>query len=424
MNLARSAFLLSVTFVAQASAENWPQWRGPKNDGISNETGLPAEFGEKKNLVWKLNLPGEGSSTPCVWGNKLFLTSADETNATVGMCIGTEGKELWRVPLGKGGRAAKKDEGNTASPSPSTDGKHVWFFVGSGEVACVDFEGHEVWKFNAQERYGRFRNQYGMHSTPALYEGKLYFQLLHDGGQNVICVDAATGKDDWKVDRQSDGQAEALHSYASPFVWTNGKEALLITHGNDYSIAHDLKDGKEVWRVGDLNGKDTKYNYTYRFVSSPVVTPEMIVIPTAKGGPVVAVNPNAHGKVNAESEYTIWRKKAGTPDVPSPLVHDGLVYIVRENGLFQCWDAKTGEEKYPPERLRSGKRYRASPVYADGKIYAVCRDDGTVSVIKAGPKFELLAENKLPDDIAASPVVADGRIYFRGYKALYAFGTK
>jgi len=147
------------------------------------------------------------------------------------------------------------------------------------------------------------------------------------------------------------------------------------------------------------------------------------VIPTAKGGPVVGVNPKARGRVNAESDYTIWRNRGGTPDVPSPLVHDGLVYIVRENALFQCWDAATGKEKYPAQRLHPG-RYRASPVYADGKIYAVCRDGGFVSVIKAGPNYELLAENNLGDDIAASPAVADGRIYFHGYKALYAVGMK
>lgn len=424
MNRLATAAAVCLALTAVARADNWPQWRGPKNDGISAEKGLPAEFSETKNLVWKLDLPGVGSSTPCVWGDRIFLTSGDESNNLLGLCLSTAGKEVWRVVLGKGGGAGrKKDEGNNASPSPSTDGKHVWFCFGSGDVACLDLDGKEVWKFDAQKRYGQFRYGYGMHSTPVLHDGRLYFQLLHDGGQNVICIDAASGNEVWKVKRQSDGRAECLHSYASPFVWTNGKESLLITHGNDYTIAHDLKDGAEVWRVGDLNGKETKYNPAFRFVSSPVCTPDLIVIPTAKSGPVVAVNPNARGKVTAESEYTVWRKRNGTPDVPSPLVHDGLVYFVRESGSLQCWDAKSGEEKYPAQRLHPG-RYRASPVYADGKIYAVCRDGGFISVVKAGPKFELLAENHLPDDIAASPAVADGRIYFRGYKSLYAIGTR
>lgn len=422
MNLFR-ALLVCCMLATPALADNWPQWRGPKNDGISAETGLPTEWSETKNVVWKLAMPGMGSSTPCIWDDKIFLTSGTDMNELVGMCIGTDGKEIWRKTLGKGGGAAKKDEGNNASPSPSTDGKHVWFCFGSGDVVCCDFAGAERWKFNAQERYGKFRYGYGMHSTPVLHEGKLYLMLLHDGGQNVICVDATTGNDVWKVNRESDGQAECLHSYASPFIWSNGSSALLVTHGNDYAIAHDLKDGKEVWRVGDLNGPDNRNRRTFRFVSSPICTPDLIVIPTAKNGPVVAINPKAHGKVNADSKDTIWRQKVGTPDVPSPIVYDGLVYIVRENGFLQCWDAKTGAIKYTEQRLGAG-RYRACPVVADGKVYAVGRDNGLTTVVKAGPKFDVVGENRLSDTFAASPVIADGRIYLRGMKTLYAIATK
>ncbi|HJZ94530.1 MAG TPA: PQQ-binding-like beta-propeller repeat protein [Gemmataceae bacterium] len=422
MNRLRSAVVACLTFTAPAIADNWPQWRGPKNDGISEEKNLPGEWSESKNMVWKLPLPGMGSSTPCVWGNRIFLTSADASNQLLAMCVSADGKEMWRKVINKGaGIARKADEGNNASPSPSTDGKHVWYFFGTGEVACFDFDGNEVWKFNAQERYGRFKLGYGMHTTPALHAGRLYFQLLHDNGQNVICVDASTGKDVWKVDRWSDGRVENLHSYASPFVWMDGKDALLVTHGNDYTIGHDLKDGKEVWRVEGLNPKEN-YLETLRFVASPVCTPDLIVIPTAKNRQVAAIKPTARGTISPGNEAEVWRRPSGTPDVPSPVVHDGLVYIVRETGNFQCWDAKTGKDVYESQRLHQNK-HRASPVYADGKIYAISRD-GVVSVVKAGPKFELLASNRMKDDITASPVVADGRIYLRGFKNLYAIGTK
>ena len=405
------------------SLDNWPQWRGPKNDGISTAKALTAEFSDTKNVLWKLPMPGMSGATPCIWGDRIFLTSGDDQDQLVALCVSTDGKELWRKVLGKGGGKARGDEGNGSSASPSTDGKHVWFFVGSGELACMDFDGNEVWKFNVQERYGRFRIQFGMHSTPALHEGKLYLQLLHDGGQHVICLDAATGKEEWKVDRPSDGRAECLHSYASPLVWTNGSDAYLVTHGNDYTVAHDLKDGKELWRVGGLNPKG-KYNPTLRFVASPLVTPELIVIPTAKNGQVVALKPSARGKVEAGSEHELWRRPAGTPDVPSPLLHDGIVYLVRENGFLQCWDAKTGKDHYSPQRLHNS-RHRASPLYADGKIYIAARD-GVVSVVKAGPTFELLAENRMAagEQITASPVAANGRLYIRGFKNLYAIGTK
>jgi outer membrane protein assembly factor BamB len=405
-------------------AENWPQWRGPRNDGVSAETGLPAEFSESKNCIWKLPMPGMSGATPCVWGDRIFLTSGDDKDQLVALSVSTDGKELWRKVLAKGGGKARGDEGNGSSASPSTDGKHVWFFVGTGDLACFDFAGNEVWKFNLQDRYGKFRIQFGMHSTPASFQGKLYIQLLHDGGQNVICLDAATGKEAWKVDRPSDGRAECLHSYASPFVWTDGKDAAyLVSHGNDYAVAHELKDGKEIWRIGDLNAK-AHYNPTLRFVASPLCTPSLIVVPSAKNGPVVAVKPSARGKVNAGSEYEVWRRPNGTPDVPSPLVHDGIVYLARENGFLECMDAESGKDLYVPQRLHNS-RYRASPLVADGKVYLAARD-GVVTTVKAGRTFESLAENRLApgEEITASPFTADGRLYIRGFKNLYAFGTK
>ena len=411
---------LVLAAAAPCSAVNWPQWRGPKNDGVSAETNLPAAFSPTKNVLWTAKMSGMGGATPCVWGDRIFLTSEEERDL-VAQCFSTSGKELWKKALGKSTGKARKDEGNGASASPSTDGKHVWFFVGSGDLACLDFEGKEVWKFNLQERYGQFKIQFGMHSTPVLHEGRLYLQLMHDGGQYVICLDGADGKQVWKVDRPSDGRDECLHSYASCFLWTNGKDAYLVAHGNDYTTAHDLKDGKEIWRLGGLNPKGN-YNRTLRFVASPLCTPELIVVPTAKNGSVVALKPTATGKVEPGSPHEVWRKPNGTPDVPSPLLHDGIVYLVRENGFFQALDATTGVEHYPPQRLYND-RHRASPVYADGKIYVVSRQ-GVVNVLKAGPRFEVLATNRMDDEMTASPVVVDGRIYLRGFNNLYAIGTK
>jgi outer membrane protein assembly factor BamB len=152
-----------------------------------------------------------------------------------------------------------------------------------------------------------------------------------------------------------------------------------------------------------------------------VATPELIVVPSAKGGPVVGVKPDARGKVNTGNQYEQWRKTSNTPDVPSPLVHGGLVYLCRENGVLICLEAKTGRQLYS-QRMHSA-RYRASPVYADGKVYLTARD-GVFTVVKAGPKFEVLATNRLPDQFSASPVVANGRIYLRGFKALFAIGTE
>jgi outer membrane protein assembly factor BamB len=398
-------------------AENWPQWRGPNYDGVSKETGLPTAWSAEKNVLWKLPLPGVGGSTPAVWVDRIFFTSQDGDDLVL-MCVRTDGKELWRRKLGTGKFKARGDEGNLASASPSTDGKHVWVFVGSGELGCFDFEGNEAWKVNLQERYGRFKIQFGMHSTPLLYEDRLYLQLIHSGGARVAALEKATGKAVWSIERKSDGRAECEHSYASPCLWRNGKDAYLITHGNDYAIAHRLSDGSEIWRVAGLNPKE-HYNFTLRFVASPVAVADLIVVPSAKHGPVVGVKPGAAGLIEDGNDGQLWRLPKDTPDVPSPLVYDNLVYLCGEMGNLICLDAKTGTIHYN-KRIHTS-RYRASPVLADGKLYLTARD-GTFTVMRPGPKFEVLTTNVLPDELTASPAISGGRIYLRGFRTLWAIG--
>src|SRR5436305_1052846 len=161
-----------------ARADNWPTWRGPGSNGISKETGLPAEWGPKKNIAWKLPLPGMAGSTPIIWGDRIFLTSADGPDLVL-LCADTSGKVVWKRKVGSGTKKFMKGEGNQASASPCTDGKHVWAFVGTGDFACFDFQGKQIWTFNAQDRYGQFDIQHGIHNTPVLHEDRLYWNLLH-----------------------------------------------------------------------------------------------------------------------------------------------------------------------------------------------------------------------------------------------------
>jgi outer membrane protein assembly factor BamB len=423
--LAPSLLLASCVVVsgaAGARAENWPSWRGPENNGISHEARLPVEWGEGKNVAWKLPLPGKAGSTPVIWGDRLFLTSADNNDLAL-LCVGTDGKLLWKRKIARAVRLAiKRDEANEASASPSTDGKHVYAFVGSGDFVCFDFDGNEVWKFNVQDRYGKFRIQHGMHSTPLLHGDRLYLSLLHSGGHWVIALDKATGKEVWKVTRPTDAQSESKEAYTSPCLWQNGKEECLVVLGCDYTTGHRLSDGAELWRLAGLNPK-ARYNYAFRIIASPVATPDLLVVPTARGVTVVALKPGASGRIEPGSPFEQWRTARGSPDVPSPLIQNGQVYLCRENGVLICLDAKTGQELYQ-KRLHES-RYRASPVYADGKVYLTARD-GTFHVVKAGPTYELLTTNTLPDEFTASPAIANGRIYLRGFRALYAIqeGTK
>ena len=177
-----------------------------------------------------------------------------------------------------------------------------------------------------------------------------------------------------------------------------------------------MVDGGEIWRCGGLNLKD-RYNPSLRFVASPVAVPGLIVVPSAKNGPVLGLKPNAKGDITSTDEGHLWRLDDNTPDVPSPLIHDGLVYLCRENGVLICIDAQTGEEIY--QQRTHNNRHRASPVYADGKVYLTSRD-GLVTVVKAGRKFEILAQNNINETIASSPAISNGTIYLRSYQALYA----
>ncbi len=424
-----AGLILALVVTSNASAENWPSWRGPTQNGISTETNLAVEFGPDKNVAWKIPLPGQAGATPCIWGDNIFLTSVDDDDFLL-MCIGTDGKEKWSRTIGNGNERVRGDEGNYASPSPSTDGKHVWTMFGQGDLACYDFDGNEVWAFNLQDRYGKFRIQFGMASSPVLHNGRLYLQLIHGEGRptteeaRVVALDASTGEEVWQSGRVTGASQENEHSYASPTLYNDGKEAYLVTHGGDYAIAYDLEDGKELWRLAGLNPRDDpnrRYHPTLRFVASPVANEGMVVVPTAKNGPVVAIKGSARGTIDSDSSNHMWTRPQNTPDVPSPLIKDGLVYLCRENGNLLVLDAKTGKEH--AENRTTRDRHRASPVWADGKIYLTARG-GVITVVKEGPKFEILAQSDLGEEISASPAISNGTIYLRTFNSLWAIRQK
>jgi outer membrane protein assembly factor BamB len=406
---------------AFARGENWPQWRGPTGTGVSAETGLPAQWDQTTGVLWRRPLPGPAGSTPIVWNGRIFLTSADAEGGLRLLAIDRAGQILWNQKITDGDQDVRSGEGNFASPSPSTDGRRVWAMFGNGVLTCRDVDGGEVWTVDLQERYGPFNIQFGMTSTPLLDGDRLYVMCMYTGASYIACLNKNTGEEIWKHNRASDAIAECEHSYASPVLYRDDQREFLLAHGADYVTAHRLTDGSEIFRCGALNGKGPLYNPTLRFVASPAAADGLIVAPSAKKGPVLGLRPDATGDVTASGEGRLWRLERGTPDVPSPLIHDGLVYLCSEEGVLMCVDAKTGEVHYN-ERVQVG-RHRASPVYADGKIYVVSRS-GVVSVVRAGPKYELLAKNDMKEDVAASLAISDGRIYVRTFDALYAVGEK
>ncbi len=420
----RTSLVLTATLVLaswsanRACGDNWPTWRGPSQNGISAEKNLPTKWSKTENVRWRLPLPGPAGASPVVWGKQIYLTTVDGEDLLL-IAANAAGKELWRRKLGTGNKDVRGDEGNSASPSPVTDGEHVWSLMAGGELACFRPDGGEVWQANLQQRYGNFQIQFGMTSTPVVDEERLYLQLIHSGGAQIVALDKRTGEELWKQKRPSDARDECEHSYSSPVIYRDAERRYLLSHGADYIVAHDLKSGAELWRCGGLNLKH-KYNPTLRFVASPACVPGLIVVPSAKNGPVLGLKPDGMGDLTDNAAAHLWTRHENTPDVPSPVIHDGLVYLCRENGDLLCLDAATGAEKYLERTHRM--RHRASPVVADGKLYLAARD-GLVSVVKAGPAFELLAQNELGEDISSSPAIADGVLYLRTFAALYAIGN-
>lgn len=411
-------------------ADTWPQWRGPRGDGVSTETNLPTQWSQTQNVKWRCELPGQAGATPVVWNDRIFLTSSDGDDLVL-LCVrASDGTQLWQKRVGTGNQDARAGEGNSASPSPSTDGEHVWCFFGTGILACYTVDGEERWKLDVNDRFGKLDIQFGMTSTPVLDGESLYLQLIHgpmkfdDSSRigKVIKLDKRTGNTVWEIDRVTDAAFECKHSYASPFIYRDAVREFLVVHGADCITGHRMEDGTELWRFGQLNGP-TKTNPkdndpTFRFVASPLVVPGMILVPTAKEGPVVAlkVNDELKGDCSANTDLVAWISPR-TPDVSIPLLVDGLVYLLHKDGRLQCLDAKTGEEIYF-SRTYTGQ-HRSSPIYADGHIYFQS-SDGHCTVVRPGRQLEIVATNMLDEPITASAVTANSTLFIRSYKALYA----
>jgi outer membrane protein assembly factor BamB len=337
------------------------------------------------------------------------------------MAVNTAGTVLWQKKFSSGSWDKRDGESTGANPSPSTDGEHVWFFAGTGDLACFDFAGNIIWQFDVQDRYGEIDTWWGMASSPLLDGDRLYLLLLHANAQLVVALDKHTGKEIWRVNRPSKASSESLQSYTTPLIYRHDGQEFLLTHGSDTIVAHNLADGSEIWRSAGLQ-KPNDYNPYFRFIASPSVSEGVIIVPSAKNGPVLAIAPKgARGDITSKDQFFRWKNSSGTPDVSTPLIHDGLVYMLRKNGVLHCHELATGKEIYKERTFNY--RHRSSPVYADGKVYCIAYD-GTVSVVRAGRQFEMITQTKMKENTTASLAVSNGTIYMRTYKALYAISLQ
>jgi len=421
MRRQKSPLALIIVFAVivsnNALAGNWPQWRGPQLNGTSDERNLPLKWGAEENVSWKLALPDRSGSTPIVWGERIFLNVAEGDNLYLWCVERAKGAILWKKLLGGGNNRQRKH--NMSSPSPATDGKSVYVMTGTGILKAFDFQGKELWSRDIQKDYGAFGLQWGYASSPLLHEDALYVQVLHgmktDEPSYVLRINRATGKTVWKVERPTNAIMESPDAYSTPAPLRHAGKTEIVVTGADVVTGHDAATGKELWRAGGLNPENAPF---YRIVASPIVHDGIIYAPT-RIKPLLAFRAGGRGDIT--KSHLVWSAQFG-PDVPTPVTDGKYFYIVGDKGIVWCLDAKTGKEVYGPVRIKSGD-YSASPVLADGKIYAT-NEEGLTTVIKAGEKFEVLAENNLNEYSLSSPAISDGQIFLRTAGHLYCIGKR
>ena len=408
------AVALLVGMCGTISAANWPGFRGPTGDGISQEKKLPLKWSATENVRWKTALPEGGNSSPVVWGNRVFLTQAvDKGSRRLVMCFDrANGKLLWQRET----RYADKEPTHTDNPycsaTPVTDGTRVIASLGSAGLVCYDYSGKELWRHPV----GKLEHIWGNASSPILY-GNLCIQWCSPGPrQFLLAVDKSTGKTVWESQEpgglkgeDKDSQSWA-GSWSTPIIVKAGDHDELILCVPEKVRGLDPHTGKERWSCGGLS----KLVYT-----SPVHADGIVVAMSGYHGPALAVRTGGQGDVTAT--HRLWRHTEKISQrIGSAVIVDEKVYILNEDGLAQCFELKTGKEVRQKERL-SSERSWGSLVAGAGRLY-VTNHAGETLVLKADPSFELLAKNKLGERVMASCAVSDGTLFIRSYQHLWCIG--
>lgn len=422
-------------FAAFCRAENWPQWRGPNLNGSTSETNLPDNL-DPKNAAWTTELPGSGASTPVVFGDHVFLTALDaKEKMLVAIAVDRKsGKILWQKQCGVGFRTSGRSD--MTSPSAITDGKTVTFYFGTGDLACFDFQGNQKWARNIEQDHGPFNVQWLYGSSPLLYKGKLYVQVLHRNvppgrrgnpaagaslaDSYLLIIDPATGKDLHKVIRPTPARAESQESYATPIPYEGKQRTEIILVGGDVVTGHDPETGNELWRAGGWNPEFITH---WRLVPSVVIANDLVIACAPKNGPVMAWKPGGSGEVT--NTHLAWKTTETTSDVCVPLYYNDKLYVLNGDGdkSLSLVDAATGKITWK-QPIESRAVFRASPTGADGKIYCMNEAGQTWVLSASEPKILSQSDLKSEKPARASITASQGVLFVRTADKLYCFAKK
>jgi len=431
--LVSSLALLSTT----VGATNWPQWRGPGGMGISTEKNLPVEWSATKNIKWKTPIAGRAHSSPVVWGNRLFLTTAIEGPLVPGakavkhmdgdkeflhpdsigadrkhtfkvICLNTSnGKVLWEQTAFEGTPYDNRHRKSSfAASTPATDGKMVYAFFGTEGLYAYDMNGKLQWKADL----GKLGTVgMGTGTSPILHEEFVIVQCDEENGAAsfIVALDKKTGKEVWRTPRK------VQVSWATPILVTTAKRSELIASGTEAVIAYDPATGKELWRHKGVESNA---------IPSPVANQEMVFISAGFPAKIaMAIRLGQSGDLT-DSTNVAWKYVKGTAYVPSPILYGDYLYLTTDRGILTCLDAKTGEVKYEGGRIPIPATFTASPVAFEGKIL-LTSEDGDTFIVKAGPRHEILGTNSVGEPVYASPAISDRKIFIRGENNIYCIGS-
>ena len=430
---------------ADSEKGSWPSFRGPGASGIAEGQNLPDQWNVKtgENLLWRTPIPGLAHSSPVVWGNRIFLTSAVSSDPKASFRPGLygdgdaskdrsrhrwmiyaldklSGKILWERTAHEGEPVDKRHIKSTyANATPATDGRIVVAWFGSQGVHAYDLDGRFLWKLDLGRvdmgAYDIPTYEWGPASSPIIWNGLVILQCDTQTDSFLLALDAETGKTVWKTER------EELPSWGTPTVANTDAGPVLVANASNFIRGYDPRTGKEVWRIG----RSSKIT-----APTPIFADGVFVVVSGRGPerPIFVVRPNARGDLTladgqTTSEQVVWSRTGRGSYMPTPLVYRGLLYVLGNNGLFDVYKLGTGEEVYRQRLPTVGSGFSASPVAADGKIY-LSNEDGEMLVLAAGEKFSPIATNSMGELLMATPALSDGVLYVRSSQSLFAIGRK
>ena len=400
---------------ADGPSENWPRWRGPRDNG-STETGrYPVKWSGTENVLWKTELPGKGCSTPIVWQQKIYVTTPVQGEDAL-LAFDWAGKKLWQTTVGAE-KPGKHRNGSGSNPSPTTDGTSLFAYYKSGNLAAFDFAGKILWRTNLVEKFGKDTLYWDYGISPVLTERLVVVTVMHQGESWLAGWDKRTGELRWKVARNYKTPVENDHSYATPIVTRHQGAEQLLVWGAEHLTAHAATTGAMLWSAGDFNPGGQP---NWVAVSSPVLAGDTVVVPYGRGSRLHGIKLGGTGDVT--STHRAWKREDTGTFVPTPAEYKGKVYLVRDRGEVECIDPVTGKTEWSGQLPKSGSSYYSSPTIADGKVYAA-REDGVVFVARVDGKFELLSENHMGERIIAAPVPVGNRLLLRGEKTLFCIAA-